>query len=228
MKEITGYLLGAFALALLGVVLSNVGFIENDLARAEQAVASQQYGEAEASFATAERYLTYVSYVPGIGNGPLNAVRTRRAAARYWQREYAAIVPRQADPVSAVAADNVDLQFVVANAMFRAGQGQAKDVPTAVQALDAGINAYLTVIKNARRHDDAAYNVEYLARLRREVEGGLLKGMSNGNASPRGSQGVLSDEKPDTKKFKPYTPKNSDERDKSDEAGKLAPKARKG
>ena len=44
-----------------------------------------------------------------------------------------------------------------------------------MQALDAGINGYLAVLKNTREQEDAAFNYEYLVRLRDEVDKGKRK-----------------------------------------------------
>ena len=43
----------------------------------------------------------------------------------------------------------------MANAVFRAGTSRAKDRQSALQAIDAGINGYLAVLKNAKVNDDA-------------------------------------------------------------------------
>ena len=138
-------------------------------------------------------------------------------------------MPKQTDPVTAIPNDNVELQFVVANAVYRAGVARAKDRPTALQALDAGINAYLAVLKNAKRHDDAAYNLEYLVRLRDDIEKGRRKPTALNTAlSPLGSMGFPAPELKDSPDFKLLVPLDSEERNKIGNAGKAVPKPRKG
>src|SRR5205823_1544336 len=145
------------------------------------------------------------------------------------QREYEAIVPQQTDPVTAVPADNVGLQFVTANAVYRAGLARAKDRQTTLQALDAGISGYLAVLKNATRHEAAAYNLEYLVRLRDDVERGRRKAGSGEVAlGPLGSVGFPAKDIQDTNKFKVLVPLDPEERNKIGNAGKVAPKGRKG
>ena len=225
MKAIAGYLFTAVGLALVGAVCLGAGLLDRDMAHAQQSVIALKYDEPDQTFATAERYFEYGSSLPWIGDGPVNDVRARRAALRYWQRQYGAIVPQQPDPVSGVQADNIRLQLVVANAVYRAGQMQAKNRQTTLQALEAGIQAYLTVLKNATRQEDAAYNYEYLVRLLDEIqEGRVIPRVLLGD--PNGHSGI-SRENGDASKFKLLIPLEPEERDKAG-AGKVGPIKRKG
>jgi hypothetical protein len=98
-----------------------------------------------------------------------------------------------------------------------------------MQALDAGISGYGAVLKNATRHEDAAYNFEYLVRLRDEVERGKRKpGFPQLALGPLGALGFPAAELKDTKSFKLLVPLDSDERNKVGNAGKATPKPRKG
>jgi hypothetical protein len=225
MKSIGGFLLGALALALLGGVCLGASMLDREMAHAQEHVVSGDYDEPLAILDTTERYFDYLGRLPWIGNGPVNDVRARKAALHYWQRQYAAVVPEIEDPVGNVAADNVELQLVVANAIYRIGQAEGKDGQPARGALDAAINGYLTVIKNAARQEDAAYNYEFLLRLRDEPKG-RRKVEPSGVKGPHGlSGGPLTQGKND---FKIYIPLQSDEIDKSVTAGKAPPIKRKG
>jgi hypothetical protein len=229
MKGIVGYVFGAVVLTAIGGVLLALGMLDRNLARAEQQINTLNFGAAEGTFRSAERYFEWASHIPGVGNGPVNDMRARAAALRYWQQDYATIVPKQSDPVTAVANDNLGLQLVTANAVFRAGQARAKDRPTTMQALDSGINAYLTVLKNAKRHEEAAYNLEYLVRLRDDIEKGRRKPtFPPPPLGPLGALGFPTKELTDTKTFKLYVPLDQEERNKVGNAGKATPKPRKG
>jgi len=228
MKGIVGFLFGAFVLAIVGAISWTMASLDRDLLRAEQDINTLNYAGAEATYDRAERYFQYASHVPGIGNGPVNDIRARKAALRYWQRDYTSIVPKQSDPVTAIPSDNVELQFVVANAVYRAGAARAKDRPAALQALDAGINAEVVVLKNAKRHEDAAYNLEYLVRLRDDVEKGKRKLGNPVGISAHGSMGFPAPELKDSPDFKLLVPLDTEERNKMGNAGKAVPKPRKG
>lgn len=234
MKGVTGFLVGAAVLAIVAAACLGARALERDVARVQQDFATFKYDEPEATFDTAERYFEYASRLPGFGNGPLNDVRARKATLRYWRNQYDELVPKQSDPVTAVPADNLDLQLVVAHAVYRRGQARSKDKQTTLDALDAAISGYLTVLKNASGHDDAAYNYEYLVRLRAEVEkarrfpGDASSTPDEGSPakSPAGEPGGQPSAK-ETPQFKIYVPLESNERDEG-LAGKAGQIKRKG
>ena len=220
MKAIAGYLFIAAGLALAGVVCVVAGRLDRDMAHAQQNVTALKYDEADQTFSNAERYFDYASHLPWIGDGPVNDVRTRRAELLYWQGQYGAIRSEQ-------SGDNIPLQLVAANAAYRAGRIQAKDKQAALKAVNAGIEAYLTVLKNATRQEDAAYNYEYLVRLRDDIlQGRAIPKVPKEPGDPNGLTGFPF-EAGDTSKFKIYIPLENDERNKGD-AGKVAPIKRKG
>ena len=229
MKSAIRYLVGAVVAAVIGGVCLASGFLQRDLAHAQQDVALQKYSEADVTFERAERYFEYGSRIPGVGNSRLNEVRTRRAASHYWQRQYGALVSDQGDPTGAIPRDNVDLQFIVANAVYRAQQSQAKDRASMIAALNAGINGYLVVLRNSPRREDAAFNYEYLVRLREDIEKGRRKPDQGGgdSESPLGSAASPEKSPSDMKNFKTYVPLTPNEIDKAD-AGRGAPIKRKG
>ena len=228
MKAIAAYIFTALGLALAGAVFLLAGRLDRDMAQAQNSASALRYDEADETLAAVEPYFEYGSRLPWIGDGPLNGVRTRRASLQYWQGKYEAITSKQADPVSGVQPDNVGLQLVVANAAYRAGRLQAKDRQSTLQAVDAGIQAYLIVLRNSERQEDAAYNYEYLTRLRDDIlEGRINVRAPKGPGEPNGTSGASLDNA-NTDKFKIYIPLEQEERDKAGGAGKAGPVKRKG
>jgi hypothetical protein len=230
MKGITGYLLTAIALAVAGSALLVAAALDRDLATAQEHVVAQKYGDVEPAYETAEKYYDYASHLPGVGDGPANEIRTKHATLHYWQKDYAAVIPQQSDPVGAVPQDNSDLQLVVANAVYRANQSKMKDKETTIAALDQSILTYVTVLKNAPKNEDAAYNFELLVRLRDEIDKGkrkpgpaemVLKGPDGAAGAPPTIDSSMSD-------FKIYIPLESQERQDQGVAGKAAAGKRKG
>jgi hypothetical protein len=169
MKGIARYLVGAIVMLFVSAVCFVAGLLDRDIAHAQEHIVEGDYGEPQQTFQDAERYYGYASRLPWVGNGPVNELRARQAALQYWQKRYTAIVPEVGDPIANTPADNIDLQFLVSNAMYREGLAQATDKARTLAALDAAINAYAAVLKNAVRHDDAAYNYEYVVKLRADV-----------------------------------------------------------
>lgn len=226
MKAIGGYLFTTLFLALAGITCLQVGLLDRDMAHAQQSVLTLKYDEPDQTFATAERYFEWGSRLPGFGNGPVNDIRARRAALHYWQGEYSAILS-QPDPVSNVQADNVGLQLVVANAVYRDGRKRAKDRQTTLQILSDSIQAYSTVLKNATREDDAAYNYEYLVRLRNEFLDGRANTLPPGELVDLNGTPGRSPAGEDLSKFKIYIPLAPQERNAAG-AAKAGPIKRKG
>ena len=230
MKGITGYLLSAIALALLGGGLLVASGLDRDVATAQEHVVAQKYDEVEPAFEKAEKYYDYASHIPGIGAGPANDIRTKHATLHYWQKDFAAVIPQQTDAVGSVPADNPDLQLVVANAVYRTAQSKMKDKETTMAGLDQGILSYVTVLKNSPRNDDAAFNFELLVRLRDELDKGkrkpgpaemVMKGPDGAAGAPPTIDSSMSD-------FKIYIPLESQERQDQGVAGKAAAGKRKG
>ena len=228
MKGILGFLCIALALFLAGAVFLGAGFLDRNTAHAEQSVNALKYDEADRTFATSERYLQTASHLPWIGNGPVNDIRTRRAAIRYWQHQYSSLISQQTDGGNGTGSDNVGFQLVAANAIYRAGQAQAKDKRTMLQAVDSGIQADVAILKNTARQDQAAYNLEYLARVRDEILNGPIIMIPPPTNDAYGAIGFLPLEDADSSNFKTLTPLNKEERQKEGDAGKAIPPKRRG
>jgi len=229
MSGIAGYLVATLVLAALGGASLAAGFFDRGMARAQEDFAARKYDAPDARLETAERYLAYGERIPWISRGPLHDVRVRRATVHYWQRQYEDVASQALEPAEGSAAQDAALELVVANAKYRKAQGGAKDRQSTLQALDVGINAYAGVLKNSSRQDEAAYNYEYLVRLRDEVDKGKKK--PGGEATMKGPEGAAG--KPPTIEstmgdFKIYIPLESQERQENGVAGKAGAMKRKG
>lgn len=234
MRGILACLVVAVALAVLGAVSLGASRLDRQRARAQESFLTADYDAADSSLSVVERYYEYASRLPWVGDGPVGAVRTRRAAVTYFQRKYGALAPADvADPVSDVVVDNLPLQVIVADAVYRNGQARAKDRPTMLQALDGAINAYHTALRNARRPEDAsyaqeaAYNYEFVVRLRNEINNGRRRALpSTRDENEFGAEGKPEDPTFENQ-FKQYIPLEKDER-QDDNPGKVPPPVRKG
>ena len=94
-------------------------------------------------------------------------------------------------------------------------------------AVDAGINGYMTVLKNAAQREEAVYNYEYLVRLRNELDKGSRKLGKAEAKSPDGAAGGPPAAQ-NEREFKIYVPLDPDERKNEGDAGKAPPAKRKG
>src|SRR5438876_470297 len=116
MKGIVAYLFAAVLLALAGTVYLAAGYLDRDMAHAEQSVMALKYDEADKTFASTERYFEYAGRLPWIGDDSLKDVRMRRAELKYWQGQYAAIGTLQQESGNAAGTENIGLELVAAHA----------------------------------------------------------------------------------------------------------------
>lgn len=228
MSGFAGYVVAAVLIAGAGLFAYGTAAFERDLAAAQENVATEQFDAAEEQLAEAERYAAWARWIPRLGTRTERELATRRAALHYWKKDYPTVLPRETDPVGAVDAGNVDLQLVVANAAFRNAQRGIADKAVQLQALDEAIGSYMAVLKNDTWNADAAYNYEYLLRLRTEIAQGKRKpGALAENSDNLGEQGSPA-QNSSTKKFEIYVPLEGNERTESGEAGKGTPIQKKG
>lgn len=143
-------------LLVTGAVLAwNVARIADDLAARHEAMATLQPLPSEASSLDAggwrQRLVSLVERTAG----------QQDAVSRYWQGDYLVLT----DPTRGNADDSA-LLIVTANAAFRQAQREASGRPVSVDQLDHVLQAYAAVLRNAGFDRDAAFNYEYIARLR--------------------------------------------------------------
>jgi hypothetical protein len=103
-------------------------------------------------------------YLPGETGSLSASIRRIRATVAYWVGGYEAVIEEGGQEVDA------DILLTAANAAFRAS-GRLAGAPQQeqVQRLDGVLQAYAAVLKASPRHADAAYNYEFVTRVRDEV-----------------------------------------------------------
>jgi len=103
-------------------------------------------------------------YLPGDQGGLSSQVRRIRATVAYWSGGYDRVIEARSEEVDS------DLLLTAANAAFRASERE-RPAPQAeqVQRLDGVLQAYASVLKASPRHVEAAYNYEYVSRVRDQV-----------------------------------------------------------
>ena len=107
MRSIIAFVIAAAALAVLGAASLGVARLEGHMADAQQRLATLQYDAAKDSLTAANEYADHARWVPWLGRDERQEIRARAAAVQYWQKQYDAVVPEQAEPVAAVGDDNV-------------------------------------------------------------------------------------------------------------------------
>src|SRR5262245_56343562 len=159
--------LGGVAVALLsfalGVAFLTASRLERRVASAHQRLALLQYAEPVVEYEDMER--SAAMSVPWLTDAVLADIRAHRAAADYWLANYGKLTP-QRDASGLLVENDPERLFLAANAAFREAQRATADRASTVKQLDNVLRMYADVLKNEPRHVDAAYNLEYVARLR--------------------------------------------------------------
>ena len=230
MRATIAFAITAVVLAVIGFAFLGVARLDAHMADAAQRLSTLEYASAQESLTQAEQYSNHARFVPWLGSDARQEIRARQAAVQYWQRQYDVVLPAGAEPVAAVDDTNVELQLVVANSAFRVHQTEFKDKQSTVKALEETAAGYLTVLKNNTWHPDAAFNYEYIIRLRDAAAKGSQPPppQKNEEESDNGDQGAPT---PATSQegFQIYIPLEQGEKNPTGgEAGKASAKERKG
>ncbi len=165
MRRVFGQLVVALVLFGAGYLSWTAGQLQRRMADAHQQLAMLRYNAADAAYGDIEGSMEYVRRVPWVAEALLTDVRDERAAGDYWQARYEALEPRRDDSGAVVEQPPAELALA-ANASFRTSQREAGDRAAAMRQLDATIKTYTELLKKNPGDADAAYNFEYVVRLR--------------------------------------------------------------
>jgi len=164
MRKVLGQAAIALVLFGLGFVAWNAGTLQGRVADAHEELAMLRYNTADAEYGDIESSMGYVSRVPWVGDALLTDVRGDRATGDYWQARYDALAPKR-DEAGATIEQQPNELTLAANAGFRTSQRDTADRQMTLRRLDAAIKTYTDLLKKSP-DADAAYNFEYIVRLR--------------------------------------------------------------
>jgi hypothetical protein len=166
--SVAARVLGAVLLLGAAVLARNEARRARDEAAAWQQLVTLQLDQASTAAPTASWLTSLI--------GAATNDRRRHATVDYWQGRYENLVQRDS------AAADPDVLFVAANAAYRVARHDRPVGPDAARRLDSVVQAYSSVLKAAPRHADAAYNLEYVARVRDQIR--VMKITPGENVSP--------------------------------------------
>jgi hypothetical protein len=173
--------------------------------------------------------VAYAARVPILGDDIASAVRDDRASANYWLGRYEALT-LQRDSGGALVEHDPQLLLVAANAAYRTNELEPADRQTSIQRLQAIGTYYADLLKSNPELFDAAYNYEFIARLRASLERS-----ARGSPPPDDKSQPAIHGHPGApakgaapNKLNIIVPKSGDERTNSPEAGQGQQRLRKG
>jgi hypothetical protein len=229
---------GGFAFALLFLALAAISWSEAGLsgrmADAHERLATLRYDPDGVERST--------SVVRRLTPSALDTEADRyNVDVQYWRKQYGQLVPMTTATGSERIKDARRL-FVAANAAFRQSQPEKGAPKDAITRLDGVLLAYADVLRADPTFADAAFNYEYVARLRDTLSRGKPLPQAppipeddparrdielpNG-PTPHGSAGE-SPSNEEALKIKVITPLRSDEREDAQQAGSGSKPRRKG
>lgn len=217
MKSIAASVVLVIFIVAVGGILWFAGKSEERLAAAEYSLVTLRYESAAEELEAATRSGLLDPLVRQLSPVAPDEV----AAARYWLGDYETLS----------GSDDPALKLLATNAEYRALRRAGGPWQTVVGRLDAIGKRYADILRTDPGNEDAAYNYEFVVRLRAAVmaarqplppadagfNGLTVHGVPG--APPEGS---------DAKKFKMIVPMLPDERQEAEEAGRAGRKVRKG
>jgi hypothetical protein len=169
MKSVVGIFIIAVVLFLGGALCLSESRAMRRAAVREQRLATLQY-EADSAAATRDSLADRLP-LPFVQT---ESPETQRAAVNYWKARYEALTPL-IDGTGERPSSDPDLLLIAANATFRAKPVVADNQRGSVERLDSVMQAYGDVLRADPNSLDAAYNYEYIARLRDAVAKGRFQ-----------------------------------------------------
>lgn len=160
MKTTITRLLIAAVLALVAWISYSESQLAAQVADARQSVATFHHEDAD----TWQARASVSDFLPGERPSLADDIRVVKARVAYWLGRYETV----AGDTSASSADS-DILLAVANAAFRESQRETATGAAAAQRLDGVLQAYAGALKASPRNAEAAYNYEFVARIRDRV-----------------------------------------------------------
>src|SRR5262252_3220408 len=107
MKTVVLLVVLAVLLTVAGNLAFRVAAFERDMAAVDEQLSRQEYSEAAGRLADASKHMNGTGWIPRFGARARADIKVRQAALQYWQQQYKALMPREADPVGAVEGEDV-------------------------------------------------------------------------------------------------------------------------
>jgi hypothetical protein len=216
MKSVASLVLIVVLLLAAGAVLWFASQAEARLAAAEYALVTLRYERAAEELDAARGRGVLEPLVTRLG-----ARATDGAIARYWSGDYEALAE----------SEDESLKLLATNAEYRMLRSTGGTYQSFVARLDTIGKRYADILRTQPDNEDAAYNYEFVLRLRRAamVAKQNIPGLdpAAGGITVHGLPGAPPKDS-DAKKFKMIVPMMPDERQEAEEAGRAGRKVRKG
>jgi hypothetical protein len=221
MKSVVAQLILVVLLIAAGMVFWTLGAAEQRLASAEQTLVTLRYDRAAEELQTAAASNAVERLIADSTGLASQAIETRRRAT-YWLGNFEEFLQND---------DDASIKMLAADASYRALRAEGGTWQAVTTRLDGIAKRYADVLREQPANEDAAYNYEFVVRLRTAVASARRPiaplALEETGLTVHGHRGAPP-EGTDTKKFKMIVPMRPDERMEAEQAGRGAQKIRKG
>jgi hypothetical protein len=146
--------------------------LQRDMAQGDKELSVANLIAADSYYSSASARLSYFGRIPWIFSDARAEILVNRAAIRYWQGDYAGLLADYPTLQSSMSNDDARLGLVFAGSVYRVGQHSDVTNSEMLNSLDQAIGVYAQVLEGEHQSYDAAFNYEYLIRLREALSGG--------------------------------------------------------
>jgi hypothetical protein len=231
------YTLLAVGVMAVGGALWTSGRVQSRDVSARRAFLTMQYAPPLEAYDALERSTRFVPEVGRMARWRA-ALRTERAASYYWLGRYPELTGsgQSAADRSAAATRDPRHLLLVANAAYRQAAGELTE-QTPPDRLDGIARLYLDALEGDAELVDAAYNYEFVVRLRNQLTRDRAARRRPGQSAAGDGRAVTpslhgapgaSPPDADLKEFKVIVPQRPEERSQQPEAGVGGGRVRKG
>ena len=238
MKSVAGGLILAIVLFGVGMVAWAEARLTRRVAEAHERLATLHYDPED----DIDSAMTVWNRLPWSVSAAGADVERHRATVSYWLSRYS-LLSEMTSSANPQAPTDPSLLFVAANASFRSSTPQDADRKAVAERLDGVIQAYADVLRRDPNYSDAAFNYEFVSKLRDTLAKAPPKGSAKDKKAPEKHENVSVDlpagptvhgrpggppEDTDMGDFKTITPMRYDEREEQMDPGRGKEFRRKG
>jgi hypothetical protein len=165
MKTALGHLFIALVLALVGGVFWTAGQAERRLIDTHMALLTLQFPSVAAEGDALDADLATAARAPWFGPALRADAREDVRVAGYWMAQYQDLDPSK-DAAGTIVETDPQVLLLAANAAFRAAEADKAERAVMARRYEAVMTSYADVLRLDSTLTDAAYNYEYVVRLR--------------------------------------------------------------
>lgn len=183
MRKLAVYLALILAVLVVSGSLALCGLYEFKMAKAIELFAAFDFRSADGIYQNLEKNLDYGRRMPILLDKWKNELKISRARVKYWEKNYFELIDNGYNGQDQES-ENPNLRFIRANASYRNVEAE-EDKKNLIEGIEQAINGYIYTVRNDSENLNAAFNYEYLLRVRSDT----IKNKKNEKPSSS-SQGI--------------------------------------